>query len=137
MNGYSEDLREKIVAAIGRGVSKQAARHTRAALPIGGQIWLAQRYAVDYEQLGTLKPSPSAMSSGPNISSKEQAQVLASSEVRTSGTRKRRMITPSTIATAKELIPIRYAPVPSPPNTPKSTATITGPRTEATIPTVT
>jgi len=40
---------------------------TRAALPIEGQIWLAQRYAVDYEQLGTLKPS--AMSSGPNISS--------------------------------------------------------------------
>ncbi len=67
MNGYSEDLREKIVAAIGRGVSKQAARRTRAALPIEGQIWLAQRYAVDYEQLGTLKPS--AMSSGPNISS--------------------------------------------------------------------
>ena len=28
-----------------------------AALPIEGQIWLAQRYAVDYEQLGTLKPS--------------------------------------------------------------------------------
>jgi hypothetical protein len=44
-----------------------ASRHTRAALPIEGQIWLAQRYAVDYEQLGTLKPS--AMSSGPNISS--------------------------------------------------------------------
>lgn len=28
-----------------------AVRHTRAALPINGQIWLAQRYAVDYEQL--------------------------------------------------------------------------------------
>lgn len=28
-----------------------ATRHTRAALPIQGQIWLAQRYAVDYEQL--------------------------------------------------------------------------------------
>ena len=67
MNGYFEDLREKIVAAIGRGVSKQAARCTRAALPIEGQIWLAQRYAVDYEQLGTLKPS--AMPTGPNISS--------------------------------------------------------------------
>ena len=67
MNCYSEDLREKIVAAIGRGVSKQAARRTQAALPIDGQVWLAQRYAVDYEQLGTLKPS--AMSSGPNISS--------------------------------------------------------------------
>ena len=28
-----------------------ATRHTRAALSINGQIWLAQRYAVDYEQL--------------------------------------------------------------------------------------
>ena len=106
----------------------------RAALPIEGQIWLAQRYAVDYEQLGTLKPS--AMSSGPNISSKERSQAPAS-EVRASGTRKRRMMIPSTIATAMELIPIRYAPVPSPSNTPKSIATITGPRTEETIPTVT
>ena len=109
---------------------------TRSALPIEGQIWLAQRYAVDYEQLGTLKPS--AMSSGPNISSKQRSQVLASSEVRASGTRKRRMIIPSTIATAMELIPMRYAPpVPSPPNIPKSNPTITGPRTDETIPTVT
>ena len=91
---------------------------TRAALPI--------RY-------------PEALSHvyGPEHLILKQSQVLASSEVRTSGTRKRRMITPSTIATAKELIPMRYAPVPSPPNTPKSIATITGPRTEATIPTVT
>lgn len=28
-----------------------ATRHTRAALPINGQVWLGQRYAVDYEQL--------------------------------------------------------------------------------------
>jgi hypothetical protein len=28
-----------------------ATRHTRAALPINGQVYLAQRYAVDYEQL--------------------------------------------------------------------------------------
>jgi hypothetical protein len=28
-----------------------ATRHTRAALPINGEVWLAQRYAVDYEQL--------------------------------------------------------------------------------------
>ena len=28
-----------------------AVRHTRAALPVNGRIWLAQRYAVDYEQL--------------------------------------------------------------------------------------
>ncbi|WP_160134972.1 M23 family metallopeptidase [Halococcus salsus] len=30
-----------------------AVRHTRAALPVDGQVWLAQRYAVDYEQLDT------------------------------------------------------------------------------------
>jgi murein DD-endopeptidase MepM/ murein hydrolase activator NlpD len=29
----------------------EATRHTRAALPINGKVWLAQRYAVDYEQL--------------------------------------------------------------------------------------
>jgi murein DD-endopeptidase MepM/ murein hydrolase activator NlpD len=28
-----------------------ATRHTRAALPINGKVWLAQRFAVDYEQL--------------------------------------------------------------------------------------
>jgi Peptidase family M23 len=28
-----------------------ATRHTRAALPVNGRIWLAQRYAVDWEQL--------------------------------------------------------------------------------------
>lgn len=28
-----------------------ATRHTRAVLPINGQLWVAQRYAVDYEQL--------------------------------------------------------------------------------------
>jgi murein DD-endopeptidase MepM/ murein hydrolase activator NlpD len=28
-----------------------ATRHTRAALPINGKVWLAQRYAVDWEQL--------------------------------------------------------------------------------------
>jgi hypothetical protein len=28
-----------------------AARHTRAALPVNGRVWLAQRYAVDWEQL--------------------------------------------------------------------------------------
>jgi hypothetical protein len=28
-----------------------ATRHTRAALPINGQVWIAQRYAVDWEQL--------------------------------------------------------------------------------------
>jgi hypothetical protein len=28
-----------------------ATRHTRAALPVDGRVWLAQRYAVDWEQL--------------------------------------------------------------------------------------
>jgi Peptidase family M23 len=28
-----------------------ATRHTRAALPVNGRVWLAQRYAVDWEQL--------------------------------------------------------------------------------------
>ena len=28
-----------------------ASRHTRAALPVNGSVWLAQRYAVDWEQL--------------------------------------------------------------------------------------
>ena len=28
-----------------------ASRHTRAALPINGRVWIAQRYAVDWEQL--------------------------------------------------------------------------------------
>jgi hypothetical protein len=28
-----------------------ASRHTRAALPINGRVWVAQRYAVDWEQL--------------------------------------------------------------------------------------
>ena len=50
--------------------------------------------------------------------------------------RRRRKI-PSTIATAKELIAIRYDPVPSPSNTTNSYATIAGPRTVATLPTMT
>jgi hypothetical protein len=29
-----------------------ATRHTRAALPVNGRVWLAQRYAVDWEQTG-------------------------------------------------------------------------------------
>jgi hypothetical protein len=28
-----------------------ATRHTRAALPVNGQVWVAQRYAVDWEQM--------------------------------------------------------------------------------------
>lgn len=30
-----------------------ATRHTRAALPVNGRVWVAQRYAVDWEQLHT------------------------------------------------------------------------------------
>jgi len=30
-----------------------ATRHTRAALPVNGRVWLAQRYAVDWEQLNS------------------------------------------------------------------------------------
>ena len=38
-----------------------ATRHTRAAMPINGRVWLAQRYAVDWEQLnasGTIYSGP-------------------------------------------------------------------------------
>jgi hypothetical protein len=38
-----------------------ATRHTRAALPVNGRVWLAQRYAVDWEQLnnkGTIYSGP-------------------------------------------------------------------------------
>ena len=39
----------------GKGVTADsccdAVRHTRAALPVNGRVWLAQRYAVDWEQL--------------------------------------------------------------------------------------
>jgi hypothetical protein len=30
-----------------------ATRHTRAALPVNGRVWIAQRYAVDWEQLNS------------------------------------------------------------------------------------
>jgi peptidase M23-like protein len=52
---------EAVVAVIGpplRGANYisadsccDATRHTRAALPVNGRIWVAQRYAVDWEQL--------------------------------------------------------------------------------------
>ena len=38
-----------------------AVRHTRAAMPINGRVWVAQRYAVDWEQLnakGTIYSGP-------------------------------------------------------------------------------
>ncbi len=38
-----------------------ATRHTRAALPVNGRVWLAQRYAVDWEKLN----SSGAIYSGP------------------------------------------------------------------------
>ena len=52
---------EAVVAVIGpplRGANYvsadsccDATRHTRAALPVNGRVWVAQRYAVDWEQL--------------------------------------------------------------------------------------
>ncbi len=52
---------ESVVAVIGpplRGANYvsadsccDATRHTRAALPVNGRVWVAQRYAVDWEQL--------------------------------------------------------------------------------------
>ena len=40
-----------------------AVRHTRAAMPINGRVWIAQRYAVDWEQLnagGSIYSGPQA-----------------------------------------------------------------------------
>jgi Peptidase family M23 len=39
---------ERIVAADG---CCDATRHTRAILPVNGDVWVAQRYAIDYEQV--------------------------------------------------------------------------------------
>ncbi len=33
-----------------------ATRHTRAALPVNGRVWVAQRYAVDWEQMDAKRP---------------------------------------------------------------------------------
>jgi Peptidase family M23 len=60
-NGGNVTVNRRAVASIGaplqgeRYVSADsccdASRHTRAAMPINGRVWVAQRYAVDWEQL--------------------------------------------------------------------------------------
>ena len=59
--GGTVDVDQQAVVAIGPPLQGQryvsddsccdASRHTRAAMPINGRVWLAQRYAVDWEQL--------------------------------------------------------------------------------------
>jgi transposase len=55
MNGYSEDLREKIVAAVGRGISKSQAAHT-----FGVSLSSVKRYAkkADHGESLASKKSP-------------------------------------------------------------------------------
>ena len=43
-----------------------ATRHTRAALPVNGRVWLAQRYAVDWEQLDDANRIYHGSSTDPN-----------------------------------------------------------------------
>ena len=43
-----------------------ASRHTRAALPVNGRVWLAQRYAVDWEQLDDANRIYHGSSTDPN-----------------------------------------------------------------------
>jgi hypothetical protein len=42
-----------------------AVRHTRASLPINGRYWLAQRYAVDWEQVNELRCSSQILKARP------------------------------------------------------------------------
>jgi hypothetical protein len=60
-SGGEVAVNRRAVASIGAPLSGEryisadsccdATRHTRAALPIDGRVWVAQRYAVDWEQL--------------------------------------------------------------------------------------
>ncbi len=60
-SGGNVTLNRRAVASIGAPLQGKgyvsadsccdASRHTRAALPINGRVWVAQRYAVDWEQL--------------------------------------------------------------------------------------
>jgi len=60
-NGGEVAVNRRVVASIGAPLRGEgyisadsccdASRHTRAALPIDGRVWVAQRYAVDWEQL--------------------------------------------------------------------------------------
>ena len=43
-----------------------ATRHTRAALPVNGRVWIAQRYAVDWEQLDDANRIYHGSSTDPN-----------------------------------------------------------------------
>jgi hypothetical protein len=54
-----------------------ATRHTRAALPINGRVWLAQRYAVDWEQLDTTNHIYTGASEKPESYTIFGKQVLA------------------------------------------------------------
>ena len=54
MNGYSEDLREKIVAAVGRGISK-----SQAALTFGVSLSSVKRYMKKADHGESLAPKKS------------------------------------------------------------------------------
>ncbi len=54
MNGYSEDLREKIVAAVGRGISK-----SQAARTFGVSLSSVKRYAKKADHGESLAPKKS------------------------------------------------------------------------------
>ena len=54
MNGYSEDLREKIVAAVGRGISK-----SQAALTFGVSLSSVKRYVKKADRGESLAPKKS------------------------------------------------------------------------------
>ena len=54
MNGYSEDLREKIVAAVGRGISK-----TQAACAFGVSLSSVKRYVKKADHGESLAPNKS------------------------------------------------------------------------------
>ena len=61
-----------------------ATRHTRAAMPIDGRVWLAQRFAVDWEKLnagGTIYSGPRAEKLGAtpsSVSPPSQSRTLSS-----------------------------------------------------------
>jgi hypothetical protein len=55
-----------------------ATRHTRAALPVNGRVWIAQRYAVDWEQVndqGRIYVGPQAKDESYTIYGKEAIAV--------------------------------------------------------------
>ncbi len=55
MNGYSEDLREKIVAAVGRGISKKS----QAARTFGVSLSSVKRYVKKADHGESLAPKKS------------------------------------------------------------------------------